>query len=185
MNLFQGRSQRSTSLNGVGQRVVERSCMGYLEMNEFGFGGPKINMAAARFQDGSFSEDQHTVETKAFKGKGVSALIRDAEEAMQKAVDQMELIRLLMREYSVYGMTLIFHRRKATGQVSLRWRHQIHKNVTFTVVLEAIQKHGSAVVEWYVKVNATVQHYNQVYLRAANERKRLLEFKASLQSKHV
>jgi hypothetical protein len=50
--------------------LVERGCMGYLEMNEFEFDGPKINMAAAYFQDGSFSEDQHTVETKAFKGKG-------------------------------------------------------------------------------------------------------------------
>ncbi len=158
--------------------------MGYLEMNEFGFGGPKINMAAARFQDGSFSEDQHTVETKAFKGKGVSAQIRDAEDAMQRAVDQMELIRLLMREYSVYGMSLIYHRRKATGQVSLRWRHHIHKNVSFPIVLDAVSEHGSTVAEWYVEVNDTVDHYNKAYLAASNERKRLLGLKESHQRKH-
>ncbi len=158
--------------------------MEYLDVNEFGFGGPKINIAAAHFQDGSFSEDQHTVETKAFKGKGVCAQIRDAETAMQKAVDQMELIRLLMREYSVYGMTLIYHRRKATGQVSLRVRHQIHKNVSFPAVLEAITKHGSTVVDWYESVNETVQHYNKAYLAAANERKRLLAIKALHQRKH-
>lgn len=159
--------------------------MGYFDVNEFGFGGPKINMAAAHFQDGPDFEDQHAVETKAFTGKGVSAQIRDAEAAMQRAVDQMELIRLMMREYSVYGMTLIYHRRKGTGQVSLRWRHHIHKNVTFPIVLDAVSEHGSKVAEWYVEVNDTVDHYNKAYLAALNERKRLLEIKALNQRKNA
>ena len=158
--------------------------MGYFDVNEFGFCRPKINMAAAHFQDGPDFEDQHAVETKAFKGKGVSAQIRDAEAAMQKAVDQMELIRLLMREYSVYGMSLIYHRRPSTGQVSLRWRHNIHKNVSFPIVLDEVSAHGSNVAEWYIEVNDTVDHYNKAYLAASNERKRLLGIKALHQRKH-
>lgn len=33
--------------------LCERICMGYVDVSEFGFGGPKINMAAVRFQDGA------------------------------------------------------------------------------------------------------------------------------------
>lgn len=157
--------------------LCERGCMGYLDVSEFELGGPRVNMMAAHFQDEAYFAGQHAVDTKAFTGKGISAQIRNAEAAMQEVVDDMERVRVMLLDYQVYGMILIFHHRK-TGQVSLRWRNQfLHKHVTFTVVEEELQKHGSDVVEWYGKVNDAVNGFNKKYLVAANERKRLLVLK--------
>lgn len=49
MNLFHGCSQRPNSLNGDGQRVVGKDLYRGFDAVDFGFDGPKINMAGGAF----------------------------------------------------------------------------------------------------------------------------------------
>lgn len=47
--------------------------MEYVDVSEFGFDGPKINVAMNHFQDDAHLSGQQAVDTKAFTGKGMGS----------------------------------------------------------------------------------------------------------------
>ena len=72
MNLFHGCSQRSKSLNGVGQRVVRMDL--YQGFDASDFDGPKINMAAVCFQDEAYFRINTLLKQRPLRVRGMGSL---------------------------------------------------------------------------------------------------------------
>lgn len=133
-------------------------------------------------ESGRGGHRQHRVDIKAFKGRGTpqaapypvvpgpggSRALRDALAAVEHLQVAMASLVALTHEIRGRHVHLCLHRRKATGQVSLRWRRCDTEgaHVPWQDVPQVLRCGTPALQHWYSEVDRKARDLNKQEIEA-------------------
>jgi len=133
-------------------------------------------------ESGRGADRQHHVDIKAFKGRGSpqaapsplvsgpggSRALRDALAAVERLQVAMASLAALTHEIRGRHVHLCLHRRKATGQVSLRWRRCDTEgaHVPWQQVPQVLRCSSPELQHWYGEVDRRARELNKQEIAA-------------------
>ncbi len=122
---------------------------------------------------------EHGVHTKAFTGKGTgSRRVRQAQDHVDKAHQRLRDLSAITRNVEGRLFYLAVHLRRATGQLSVRWRHAgsaKNTHLTWDEMEGLFQRLPLALADWYRTADRMARTLNQEEQAARAELRHAME----------